>query len=379
MIASGYSAYIFYDISYNDSRFEPADKLHSTCVQTMIVWLQNNDPIEDLHLNLIFNPQDLQIIRLVPKKEYKESFNSKFSYDSLSINIKNLYEQWDLDLFEMYFRSELGADSSKIELGADSYYIVDGEKKKFWDSSIVLEFASVIECEPDVLPPSISLVHPKKINDILPLDSYFVFEFKDLGKGINKNSLSIQFEGITHSGNDSSLKWSGNRVFLYPNERLPINSEIWIKVIIADNQKYWWANKIEKSFNFQSASGLLFENPVNPDKFRNISQWLTLLRADDSECKLLQSLYNKSDIYYKFRLKKILKKMSCEIPKNNIENIALNIEESSNELEIKLKPSSKAFSVFAILWWILFIVTLVLKLHYLHHYRKHKRAIKKNQ
>jgi len=381
LVASWYSTYVFYDVEYNDPRFEPANKLHAGCVQTMLVWLQNSDPIEELYLNLKFDPQDLQIIRLMSQKEYKNSFNSKFSYDTLSVHIKNIYEQWNLDLFEMYFRSEIDVTSTKIELDPSSYYIVDGEKQYFWDSSILLEFASVLECEPDMLPPSISLIHPKKTDDVLPLDSYFIFEFKDLWKWVNKDSLSIIFDWITYSGVDSSLKWSWNFVSLYPNEWLPINSDIWIKVKISDKQKYWWANYIEKNFNFKSASGLLFENPVDPYKFRAISDGVTLLRADKSECNLLQSLYKKSDIYYKFRLKKILRKMSCDIPLSYVDDDVViswdNNKEGSNLVEIKLNPTSKAFSVFAVLWWILFAVTLMLKLHYLHHYRKHKRAIRK--
>ncbi|MBU0627154.1 hypothetical protein KKG31_02875 [Patescibacteria group bacterium] len=49
-------------------------------------------------------------------------------------------------------------------------------------SQTQLQFSKVPECNPDVVPPSISLVTPKTNKEVLPLDTYFVFAIKDMGK-----------------------------------------------------------------------------------------------------------------------------------------------------------------------------------------------------
>jgi hypothetical protein len=43
-------------------------------------------------------------------------------------------------------------------------------------------FADVPECEPDIIPPSLSLIYPKDTTARIALDQYFVFDIKDIGK-----------------------------------------------------------------------------------------------------------------------------------------------------------------------------------------------------
>jgi hypothetical protein len=43
-------------------------------------------------------------------------------------------------------------------------------------------FAKGMECEPDEVPPVIALISPQDNKEKIPLDRYFVFDIKDMGK-----------------------------------------------------------------------------------------------------------------------------------------------------------------------------------------------------
>ncbi|MEI6118659.1 MAG: hypothetical protein WCP92_05555 [bacterium] len=43
-----------------------------------------------------------------------------------------------------------------------------------------MDFAQVPECEPDIIPPSLSLIYPKDTQQKISLDQYFIFDIKDI-------------------------------------------------------------------------------------------------------------------------------------------------------------------------------------------------------
>jgi hypothetical protein len=50
------------------------------------------------------------------------------------------------------------------------------------NSKTQLAFAKGMECEPDEVPPVISLLSPQGNKEPISLDRYFVFDIKDTGK-----------------------------------------------------------------------------------------------------------------------------------------------------------------------------------------------------
>lgn len=93
-----------------------------------------------------------------------------------------------------------------------------------------LSFAQVPECEPDVIPPTISLVKPQTTNIPLSLDSYFVFSLKDMRKGINTGSLVITFNGIDYTGDSPALVWQNDYLAFYPKTWIPIGKQLDLQI-----------------------------------------------------------------------------------------------------------------------------------------------------
>lgn len=165
------------------------------------------------------------------------------------------------------------------------------------------------ECEPDIVPPSINLIYPKDTTQKIKLDQYFIFDIKDIGKGIDKNSVVISFDGEQYFYGSDNLKWNGNYLTFYPSKWIPIDTSLDLKILITDKQTYGGANKTESMYSFKSATGMAFNKAINPMMFRLISQEAEKISASVDECALLADFYDKSDISYQRELKSIIQKV----------------------------------------------------------------------
>ena len=94
------------------------------------------------------------------------------------------------------------------------------------------------ECEPDIIPPSINLIYPKNTENRISLDQYFIFDIKDIGKGVDKNSIMINFDGQEYFYGADNLKRNGNYLTFYPGTWIPIDAAIDLKIMITDKQSY---------------------------------------------------------------------------------------------------------------------------------------------
>jgi hypothetical protein len=63
---------------------------------------------------------------------------------------------------------------------ADGSYMVDSDGKMInLSNSVILQFAPVPECEPDIVSPKVNLLFPK-VDEWVALDTYFQFDISDL-------------------------------------------------------------------------------------------------------------------------------------------------------------------------------------------------------
>ncbi|HCY21495.1 TPA: hypothetical protein DIC40_06705 [Patescibacteria group bacterium] len=102
-------------------------------------------------------------------------------------------------MFTISFKSNEYASGSLLAIRKPSYVIDQNNKEVLVFVEQKLSFAKVAECEPDIVPPTITLIKPQNTKQTLGLDSYFVFSIKDIGKGINPNSIIINFDGISYT------------------------------------------------------------------------------------------------------------------------------------------------------------------------------------
>ncbi len=371
----GYARWAKVDIQplYSDARFQPSDKLHATCTNSAEVFFSpQGQTITKANIILSYNPEHLEILRVMPTVN-DGSASSKIEYNKIILEITNptfTSSTETKSFFQIFFKSAIEGEEI-ISIAEWSQALTKTEKSYPLAGNFSLKFAKVPECEPDIIPPSINLIYPKDSNEKIYLDQYFIFDIKDIGKGVNKESVIINFDGDQYFYDSEHLKWNGTYLTFYPDKRIPIDTSLDLKIMVADKQSYGWANKTESVYSFHSASGMMLHKEISPMIFRRIAQEAEKISASVDECWLLAELYAKSEVLYQKELKSIIQKLWCSLASLDTSTLdSALLTSSSMTTEQK---QYRNVSVFATLGWILFFLAFTLKIHYILSYKKHKR------
>ncbi len=357
---------------YSDARFQPTDKLHAGCVHTAnITYTPQEAGVDKIVLNLNYNPQDIEIQRIVPNINNAQS-SSQIAYNTITLNIdKPVLSQGKQIIFQIYFKSNAELTTTQLALWSGSY-IHTKNKTLALAQNFDLAFAKVAECEPDIISPSINLIYPQDPTQRLTLDQYFIFNIKDIGKGIDKTSVMVNFDGDVYYYGADNLKRNGDYLTFYPRWRLPIDKTVSLKILVTDQQIYGGANKAESAFSFQTATWMSLKDGIDPTQFRLMTKDAAKIFASNDECSLLDGLSQSTNLSSQQWLRSILTKLGCNT------EITANIASWVNDhgVAINEKNNSGFVSVFALIGWVLFLITFGLKLHYMMWYRKYKKASK---
>lgn len=375
--SSTYAAQIIIEPQFAEPRFEPANKLHAGCVNTANVSIKTSskENISSFRFVISYEPQNIEVLDIKPNETYKWILDSKIEYDKIIVSLLNkaITAGETTELFTISFKSNEFATESLLAIRKPSYVIDQNNKEILVFVEQKLSFEKVTECNPDIIPPTISLVKPENTSQLLGLDNYFVFSIKDLGKGIDKNSVIINFDWIKYTRSDSAFVWKEDQLTFYPKKWLPIGKSLSLDISVNDKQNYGWPNTITKTFNFITHNGIVFENNLTPTQYRNIAEKAKTIYATAEECAALTLLWSSSsNIQFPLEpIESLSKKINCSFDKATI---IKSIEQN------KEKAKSTVFlSVFSILGWILFAITFILNLHYLSSYKKHKKISKSLQ
>jgi len=370
-----YAANIYINSTYPEARFSPSDKLHAWCDHVANIVIESKwENISTINLVLKYDTKKIKIISIVPTDQ-SNTTNYSIEYGKILFNKINNEDFKDTKtaLFNLYYKSDENITENKFEFTDWSYLTT-----KYWrvialNKSFVIPFAKAPECQPDVVPPIIDMIKPLNKTNWIALDSSFIFEIKDDWKWIDKKSLKLNINNQEYLYDDNELFWSWDQIIVYPRSRLPVNKVIPVSISISDKQKYWWANTHNEKFEFKTATWLILENYLDPFKFRELSKWYESFRGTQKECALIWNIYLQEDWLYLKSWKSILKKLWCPIPAQ-LQNI--NEQEPISTPVIQEKIEKKSYiSVFAVIWWTLFVITFILKLHYRHSFTKHKKIV----
>ena len=379
--------------NYEDPRFEPSDKFHAGCASSLDVNLETIQNVKQVNLVMSYNPDEIEIIRIVPDiSSPEENFEQKIEYGKIRFSKNNpnyVGTSQNLllknkKLFKLEFKSLSDITWSVLHLINWSYLINENNEKISFSQVFDLQFVKVPECQPDIMPPSVKLIQPKNTVDKLPLDTYFIFDVKDNDKWVDKKNVTIDFDWKVYDYESDSVRRSWNYLLFYPEDWLEINKNLKLKLKIQDRQIYGWANFTEKIFSFETTSWVSFKNYITPSKFRNLVYQTKETLWTEFECDLVSKLYIRSDISLKIKFKSLLNKLNCKIPTEEetkeymnstlINKTDINIKNSLKKLKSDSKNSF--ISVFAAVWRILFVVTLLLKIHYMVGYHVQKKKNK---
>lgn len=363
---------------YSDARFQPTDKLHAGCTNSADILVSpQGQKITKITLVLYYNPDTIEILRVVPTTNNSVT-NSKIEYNRIVLEVQNPVFSASSDatsFFQLYFKSTI-AGKENIVLWTWSEAVTASKKYPLTDM-FTLNFSQVPECEPDVVPPSINLVYPKDTQQKIALDQYFVFDIKDIGKWVDKNSVIVRFNGEQYFYGSDNLKRNGNYLTFYPGKWIPINTGIDLKISVTDKQSYGWANKAQSTYSFQTATGIVFNKDTTPMMFRQIVQEADKITASSHECTLLWNVYTTADILSQKDLKSIIQKVWCNLTTLDTSTVAP--EKTLAPGMTNQQRIYRNISIFATLGWILFFISFTLKIHYLLWYKRHKKLYTDSQ
>ena len=364
---------VSFQILDTDPRFQPINAFHKGCEQDTLISLGIKEKaVTKIHLLLHYDPNALEISRMTLPQGGAGNF--KIEYDRVVIDqsaptIKN----GAVDLSHMTFKWTPDGTGITLQVSSGSYIVSNG-KKIYLEENQQLPFAQVPECTPDMIPPSVKLVFPTTVSDPVTMDQYFIFDIKDSGKGIDKDSIKITFLGKTYTANSDALKWKGDYITFYPDVRLPVASKIDLNLVVGDKQTYGGANTTSKDITFQTASGMVFLDPMAPATFRQMARGAAKLFGSPDECTALRQWYVSANEAQKLSITPILNKLACSA--ESMSGAFAPPPQATAPVEKNEKAVSPV-SAFAALGWFLFIITLILKLHYFVSYRKHKKLAEK--
>ncbi|MCF7835010.1 hypothetical protein K9M48_03050 [Candidatus Gracilibacteria bacterium] len=372
-----YGANIFFNSTYPDSRFPPVDKLHAGCTHAANISIKTDgENINTISLVLEYDLKKVKILRVVPVDQ-STGINYSVEYGKILFNKISNEEIKDKNttLFYVYYQSQEDITGANFKFTQGSYITTKYGKVIPLEKVFSIPFEKAPECDPDIVHPSINLIKPINKSAGIALDSSFIFEIKDDGKGIDKKTLNLTIDDQDYKYNDDEVYRSGENLVVYPRKRLQTNKKIPIEISISDKQKYGGSNTESASFEVKTASGLVLEDYIDPFRFREISQGFQNYRGTQNECGLIGNIYIQEPGAKRNLSKSILKKLACPIPtetmelKDNEENIKTTI------LPIQEEKHKNYISVFGIIGRTLFIITFILKLHYRRGFSKHKKII----
>jgi len=208
-------------------------------MQNADINLATSSDVTEIHVNLQFDPQKIDILRILPDyKNREESIKFDIKYGEISYSHTNMiYTPWyEIKVFNILFNSKNNIDAVDFVFGSGSYAIGQGGKRINLTGNVVIPFATVTECDPDIIPPSVSLIRPIPSESGVSLDSLFVFEIKDIGKGVDLDSISIVIDEQSYTMATPGVAFSGEFLVVQPKTWLPVASEVEVKVTVSDLQ-----------------------------------------------------------------------------------------------------------------------------------------------
>lgn len=366
-----WAAQVFISPNLKDPRFEPANKLHAWCDNSATVSIKTSskEAISSFRFVLSYEPQNIEILEILPNEKYKDIMDSKIEYDKVVVSMLNReIAQWETtELFDILFKSNEFTTESTLAIHKPSYVIDQSNKEILVFVEQKLSFEKVEECNPDIIAPKITLKKPENPAQLLAMDGYFVFEITDEWKWVDQNSVIIDFAQEIYSGDNPALVWKDNQLFFYPSKRIPIWENLDLTISVADKQKYWGANITSESLSFKSYNRIVFESEINPAQYRNLIDKSEKIYANADECDslnlILNSLNNQNfSLEY---IENLAEKVNCKIDKSKI---AKQIEE--NQESVRPVEFISAFSLFG---WTMFAISFALLINYLILYKKASR------
>ena len=342
---------------YTSDRFQPSDMFHAGC-ENYIDVVFDLDDVEIVWVNAIlkYNNTDIDIIKILPQWEKENNLTYVIEEDTIIFNKLKTETLWlDKIVFSIFFEWDTKLKSTEFNFVTWSYVVDINGAMLDINSSYKFDFATVPECDPDIISPSVEMIFPiVGTSEYVALDSYFQFKITDQWKWINKDSINISIDDIKYDLSNIEHEWTDNILTIYPDTWLSIWADIFLSINVQDKQVYGKANIATEKYDLQTSTGLYLLNDIDPVQFRKLVNKEKYYQGSVVECDLLSNIYLDWNEEVKEIILSINKRLSCgEIEKADDINV-LSMAEETNDANWP--------SVFAIIGWLLFGLLLFIKI-----------------
>jgi len=355
------------DPLYSDERFPPTDKLHAWCVHTADIKLSTDADVVDVHVVLEYDSELIDVLRVMPDSKNKEEIID-FSLSEWMIEYHHenmIYIPWyNIKLFGIMLNSSDMVERLDVSFASGSYAVLRDGWIVDLQGTQTIDFVSVPECDPDIVPPTIRLVKPAVGSWGVALDALFVFEMKDKWKWIDPDSIYITIDKDVYTATTPGVMYSWDFVVIQPINWLPVDEDVAVLARVSDLQRYGGANTMKKHFVINTAKWVQLDSGITPLQLQKQAREIESGRWDLQECILLQSMVGLMNEGNQDMINNVFEKLDCEMVIANVDSEHL----AAQGVTIIQK---QWISIFAITGWVLFILTLILKLHYFIAYKKH--------
>ena len=335
---------------YTSERFQPSDKFHAGCEnQIDVVFQLNNSKINGVNAVLEYDSDDVEVLKVLAVWERENNLSYTVEKDRIVFSkLKTDWEGLDSVTFSVFFKVWTDLQESSFSFAKWSYVIDSKWNMVELEWNYDFQFTEVPECDPDIVAPSVELLFPSTESwEFVALDTYFQFEVDDQGKWVNTDSIKFTINSLEYSINSIEHERKDKILTIYPDVWMPFNTWFSVEISVSDKQSYWKANTTTKVYDFQTSDELKFLNDINPVDFRKIVNMEKYLKWTVDECEFLSKIYSQYYEEYWDEIKSVNNKLWCE------DLVLLEDFEEENVVIVDTETNSK-FSVFAMLWWILF-------------------------
>jgi len=347
-------AQVTFEPIYASERFQPSDMFHATCEnQLNVIFSLPDTKITWISAVLDYNSNDIEILKIAWENE--KANNLSYVVNDNKIYLNKLKSEWGADMwsnmvvFSIYLKSQEWVTDTLISF-ADGSYMVDSDGKMInLSNSVILQFAPVPECEPDIVSPKVNLLFPK-VDEWVALDTYFQFDISDLWKWINEDSVVLSINGTDYDINTMEHEWDMNVLTIYPNFWMPFNTWFEVKLSVSDKQVYGWANTVTKTYNLETMDEMYLLNKIDPVEFRMLVNSQKYYKWTKQECDFLADAYSLSQHEWNAEkwetILSINKRISCPDIQKGVWNY--------------LAEDTRSLSLFSVLGWTLFCCSFLM-------------------
>lgn len=335
---------------YSSERFQPSDKFHAGCENQLdLIFSLNYSNVIWVNAVLEYNGDEIEVLKILAEWEKENNLTYVVEENKIIFNkLKTKDNGLEKITFKLFFKVDPDLISTHLRFSTGSYVLDTKGNMVELNNAYDFMFSAVPECEPDIIAPTIELMFPiLNVWEYVALDSYFQFNVYDLWKWISKENISITIDDIKYDLSNVEHERSWDILNIYPDTWLPLGSEIKLNMQVHDKQVYGKPNFTSKDYVFYTSTGLNLLNEIDPVQFRKLVNKEKYYQWSLAECDWLKQNYVISTQEIKDIILSINKRLSCD-DLDWLEDVVV---------EEKIEANKIWFSVFAVLWWLLFVLT----------------------